>query len=105
MIKKVEEKKEDVKVKKEKPSIKDKLAKRKKIIREKLLELLKAGEGVRKFDANRYVCGSGGRGYLSEILDGFNPHDRKLFKQTLHELCEEGALYHIGGAMYTTTKK
>ena len=76
---------------------------RKSVIKKTFVELLKKNENKTKFDYNKYICGTGGKGLLAEALGAFNPYDKKLFQEVLKELEADGKLYHVGGTMYTTT--
>jgi hypothetical protein len=83
-----------------KKTIQEILVSRKEVVRKTFLECVKENDPKTKFDFNRYINGSSGKGLLCDALGAHNPYDRALFQEILIELREKGTLYHIGGAMY-----
>lgn len=93
--------KEKVKEKvQEKESFEERMKKRKEIVKDAFLKLVQEHNSNKKFDYNKYICGTGGKGLICEAI-GYNPNDRSLFQEILKEMKDDGKLYHIGGTMYT----
>ena len=85
---------------KKKETLEEKQESRKKIVRDTFLKIVVKHNKDTKFDYNRYICGTGGKGLLCDALGEHNPYDRALFQQVLRELLDEEKLINIGGAMY-----
>ena len=83
-----------------KKSFEERIKERKELLRSTFLEIVKVHNANTKFDYNKYICGSGGKGLLCEAI-GYNAYDKKLFQEVLKELKSENKIYHIGGTMYT----
>jgi len=97
MTKKEEPKKEE---KPKKESLESRLNKRKEHIKKTFIKCLKENNLSSKFNYNKYLLGTGGKGLLCDALGDFNSNDRVLFQEVLKDLKKDKILYHIGGCVY-----
>ena len=73
---------------------------RKEFLRENLIEHLEdiAPETDRKFNMSLVCEQSHTRGSFRDFMEGdFKPEDKKLFREILQDLKNEGYLLHVGG--------
>lgn len=77
---------------------------RKALMREKFIELIHENHQYKKFDCRKYCFGNSAKGLLKSQI-GYEKYDRSLFNQILHELKNEGVLFHVGGNFWALIKK
>lgn len=81
---------------------------RKGLIRKTLLEVLKDKrlfkggifEAERCFDVSKVVELPGTRGFLREKLSDFKPEEKKIYREVLQDLKNEGVLFHKTGSQW-----